>query len=406
VAATFAAAGGLVSAVAYADPGSGSTANNPADPADSAEPAPDSPDAVKQQVAALYQQAEDSTQQYDATEERIARLQSAVAGSASRAAQLHDQLAAVTGNLGRLAAEQYRDAGLSPSMALLFSAAPESYLERAGLTDRVATVDRQRVMAVLSARQALSTLERESAAELADLHVAELQLAQHRTDIESQLAEARTRLNSLSAADRSAVTAALARGDGGDGGDGLGFTTPASAPSLSSLLSAITNAASADLAGGGAGAGPGSGPGPGPGRGTGPGPDPERGTGGGSGSFTPPDASRAVKAIEAAYNELGKPYVWGATGPDDFDCSGLTQHVWAAAGVQLPRTSQEQADAGESVPVSAIRPGDLVVYFSGRSHIGIYVGRGLVIHAPRPGSVVQFTPLDSMPIDKVVRPVS
>jgi cell wall-associated NlpC family hydrolase len=120
----------------------------------------------------------------------------------------------------------------------------------------------------------------------------------------------------------------------------------------------------------------------------------------------PPDASRIVKAVETAYNELGKPYVWGATGPGEFDCSGLTQHVWASAGVQLPRTSQEQATVGQTVPVSSIRPGDLVVYFPGATHIGIYVGHGLVIHAPRPGSVVQFTPLDSMPINKVVRPVS
>ncbi|HEV2342882.1 MAG TPA: C40 family peptidase [Actinocrinis sp.] len=389
VAATLAAVG-LVPAIAHADPGGGSAANNPANPANPAEPAPDGPDAVKQQVAgvaALYQQAEASTQQYDATEERIARLQSAVAGSASRSAQLHDRLAAVAGNLGRFAAEQYRDAGLSPAMALLFSANPESYLERAGLTSRVAIVDRQRVVAVLSARQALSTLDRESAAELADLHVAEVQLAQHRADIESQLTAARTRLNSLDAVDRSVVTAALARGDDGDG---FGAVIPASAPSLSSLLSAITNAVASAATGTATNAA-------------------TAGLGGGvagNDAFTPPDASRAVKAVEAAYNELGKPYVWGATGPDDFDCSGLTQHVWASAGVQLPRTSQEQADAGESVPVSAIRPGDLVVYFSGRSHIGIYVGRGLVIHSPRPGSVVQFTPLDSMPIDKVVRPVS
>jgi cell wall-associated NlpC family hydrolase len=71
----------------------------------------------------------------------------------------------------------------------------------------------------------------------------------------------------------------------------------------------------------------------------------------------------------------------------------------------LPRTSQEQANAGEGVPLSDIRPGDLVIYYAGDTHVGLYVGQGLVIHAPRPGSFVQFAPVDSMPIDKIVRPV-
>ena len=116
------------------------------------------------------------------------------------------------------------------------------------------------------------------------------------------------------------------------------------------------------------------------------------------------DVPRAQKAIESAYSELGKPYIWGAVGPAGFDCSGLMQHVWSAAGVMLPRTSQEQADAGQTVSLSDIKPGDLVVYFSGRTHVGMYVGNGLIIHAPRPGSVVQFAAVNSMPINSVVQP--
>lgn len=400
--------------------------------ASSLNPALSGLDAIKQQVAELYQQAEASTQQYDATEERIARLQAAVASSSTRATELREQLAAATGSLGRLAAEQYRDAGISPSMALVFSAHPDSYLERAGLTDRVAAVDQQRVVSVLRAQQQLGALDRESAAELAELHTAELQLAAHRDDIQARLAEARDRLDSLDAAERADVTAALAHGDDGGAGDGLGSTVPASAPSLSSLLSAITGSAVANLGSGplggfgvaGAAGARGSAGFPGAdGYGGSGGSDRSGGSSGSSGSSgsdgsggpdsldgsasaPPPDVSRVAKAVETAYNELGKPYVWGATGPGQFDCSGLTQHVWAAAGVQLPRTSQEQANSGRAVPVSDIRPGDLVVYFPGATHIGIYVGHGLVIHAPRPGSFVQFTPLGSMPINKVVRPVA
>lgn len=370
VAATVAAAG-LVPAVGHADPAPGPGANDPALNA--------GPDGVKQEVAQLYQQAEADTQAYDAAEERIARLQAAVANSGSRTAQLRGQLATASGSLGRLAAAQYRNAGLNPSMDLVFSAHPDSYLARAGMTDRLADIDHERVLTAMRAQQALDQLDRQSAADLAELHAAQTQLALHRAQIEDKLAAARDRLDALDSADRNRVAAALAGGLGyggagtGTPADGLGTTAKSAAPSLTSLVSAITASAAAT-------------------------------TGPGSKVMPAPDVSRAITAVSAAYAELGKPYVWGATGPGEFDCSGLTQHAWAAAGVQLPRTSQEQAQIGPSVPVSDIRPGDLVVYFSGRTHVGIYVGDGLVIHAPRPGSVVQFTPVSSMPIDKVVRP--
>ncbi|HEU5354371.1 MAG TPA: C40 family peptidase [Actinocrinis sp.] len=383
VAATVAAAG-LVPAVGHAEP-AGTGANDPSlgGPGNGAS-ANAGADAVKQEVAQLYQQAEADTQAYDATEERIARLQAAVANSGTHTAQLRAQLAAASGSLGRLAAAQYRTAGVNPSIALVFSTHPDSYLARAGMTDRIADVDHERVLTALRAQQALDQLNRESATDLSDLRAAQTQLAVHRADIEAKLAAARDRLDALDSADRNRVAAALAAGGGlgygtpgaGTPGDGLGTTAKAAAPSLSSLVSAIAaSAASATTSG----------------------PD-------ASPAIPAPDVSRAITAVSAAYSELGKPYVWGATGPGEFDCSGLTQHAWAAAGVQLPRTSQEQAGIGPSVPVSAIKPGDLVIYFSGRTHVGIYVGQGMVIHAPRPGSVVQFTPLSSMPIDKVVRP--
>ena len=111
-----------------------------------------------------------------------------------------------------------------------------------------------------------------------------------------------------------------------------------------------------------------------------------------------PPRDRARAAIDAAIADLGKPYVFGAEGPDAFDCSGLIQRVWRQAGVELPRTSSEQAQAGQQVPLSQIQPGDLVIYYAGRSHIGMYVGDGKIIHAPHPGAQVRYAPLMSMPV--------
>ncbi|RBM19538.1 hypothetical protein DEH69_10620 [Streptomyces sp. PT12] len=113
---------------------------------------------------------------------------------------------------------------------------------------------------------------------------------------------------------------------------------------------------------------------------------------------------RAAAAVGYAYAQLGKPYGWGATGPDAFDCSGLTQAAWRAAGVALPRTSYAQVDAGTRVSRAELAPGDLVFYYSGISHVGIYVGDGQIIHASRAGTPVRMAPVDSMPFAAATRP--
>ncbi|GGS58688.1 NlpC/P60 family protein [Streptomyces griseoviridis] len=113
---------------------------------------------------------------------------------------------------------------------------------------------------------------------------------------------------------------------------------------------------------------------------------------------------RAEQAVEYATAQIGKPYVWGAEGPKSFDCSGLTSRAWAAAGHGIPRTSQEQWRRLRHVATEDIRPGDLVVYFEDASHVGMYVGDGKVVHAPRPGRSVTITGAGTMPILGVVRP--
>ncbi|MGO4429614.1 C40 family peptidase, partial [Streptomyces sp. MCAF7] len=102
--------------------------------------------------------------------------------------------------------------------------------------------------------------------------------------------------------------------------------------------------------------------------------------------------------------QLGKDYVWGAEGPDTYDCSGLTQQAWAAGGRSIPRTSQEQWRQLQKVSVERMRPGDLIIYFKDASHVGMYVGDGAIIHAPRPGRQVTVAGAGSMPILGVVRP--
>ncbi|CAM5441923.1 glycoside hydrolase [Streptomyces tanashiensis] len=110
------------------------------------------------------------------------------------------------------------------------------------------------------------------------------------------------------------------------------------------------------------------------------------------------------KAVEFATAQIGKPYVWGAEGPGSYDCSGLTQRAWGAAGRGIPRTSQEQWRLLPHVDIKDMRPGDLIVYFKDASHIGMYVGNGAIVHAPRPGRNVTLAGAGSMEILGVVRP--
>jgi cell wall-associated NlpC family hydrolase len=110
------------------------------------------------------------------------------------------------------------------------------------------------------------------------------------------------------------------------------------------------------------------------------------------------------QAIGYAFQQLGKPYLWGAQGPDAFDCSGLTSQAWAHAGVAVPRTSQQQWARLPHVPLAQLRPGDLVVYFGEATHVALYLGDGLVIEAPRPGATVKVSPIAAYPLLGAVRP--
>lgn len=104
----------------------------------------------------------------------------------------------------------------------------------------------------------------------------------------------------------------------------------------------------------------------------------------------------AAAAVSAAMSQLGKPYVWGAAGPDSYDCSGLTMWAWAHAGVSLPHQSAEQQGLGTSVSRDQLQPGDLVFFGSPAYHVGIYIGNGMMVHAPTTGDVVKVSSLAYM----------
>ncbi|MER7984020.1 NlpC/P60 family protein [Streptomyces noursei] len=117
-----------------------------------------------------------------------------------------------------------------------------------------------------------------------------------------------------------------------------------------------------------------------------------------------PVDDRAARAVAFAHAALGKPYAWGATGPAAYDCSGLTLAAWRAGGVTLPRTTYTQITSGTRVDWPRLRPGDLVFFHSGISHVGLYIGGGEMIHAPHAGTPVEIAPIDRLPFAGATRP--
>ncbi len=115
-------------------------------------------------------------------------------------------------------------------------------------------------------------------------------------------------------------------------------------------------------------------------------------------------ATKSAKALAFAKKQIGDRYRYGGTGPNAWDCSGLTQGAWKAAGVKLPRTSQTQYRVGKKVSKSNLKPGDLVFFYSGIRHVAIYAGHGNVIHASRPGKPVGTLKMKYMPYKGARRP--
>ncbi|MFJ9561647.1 NlpC/P60 family protein [Streptomyces fuscichromogenes] len=293
------------------------------------------------EVDRLYQQAEEATEAYDRADERADALRREVNDSQDRIARQQQRVNTMREALGSLAGAQYRSGGIDPTVALLFSDNPQDYLDRASLLDRIDVRQAGQLRQLQAALRELAQERAEAAGKLAELERSRRAVTSHKAVVEQKLATARRLLDALPAADR----AAFEHASRGDGRAGL--------PDLSGVIA--------------------------------------------------PDG-RAAAALAAARSALGKPYVWGASGPSGFDCSGLMQWSYAHAGIHLPRTSQEQRHAGRQVPLSQAQPGDLVVYRSDASHVAMYVGNGQVIHAPYPGAPVRYDPVAMMPVSSVTRP--
>ncbi|WP_327289149.1 C40 family peptidase [Streptomyces sp. NBC_01198] len=329
-----------------------------------AAPAPQpSISAVKAKVDALLHQAEVATEHYNGAKEQASQQNATVNKLLAQAAQKTQTLNDSRRLLGQYAAAQYRSGGDDSTGRFLMATDPQDLLDQ---THLVGLLGKRQKSAVESYRvqQAAATQQRiEAARSLATLTTRQAQLRTAKADVQTKLGAAQTLLNSLTAQEKERLAALQAKQE-------QEAKRKAAAIAAQEKAKAKTAAKKS----------------------------------GSTAPATPANASVAAKAIAFAHAQLGKPYVWGATGPASFDCSGLTQASYKAAGITLPRTTGEQVDVGTRVSTSDLQPGDLIFFYSDASHVGLYIGDGNMIHAPHTGTVVKVAPITEMPIYAAVRP--
>ncbi|MFG3105997.1 C40 family peptidase [Streptomyces tendae] len=298
---------------------------------------------VRAKVDKLYQEAEVATEKYNGAKEKADAAEQRLEDLRDEAARKEDRLNSAREALGSVAAAQYRSGGLDPALQLALSSDPDRYLDGAAFAERAGSRQQAEVGRVRKELREIEQLRGAARVEVSSLKSRRAELKRHRETVTGKLESARRLLSRLTAEERADV------------GDRASRSAPGPRESLSDSAQAPN--------------------------------------------------SRAAAAVAYAYQKLGSPYVWGATGPNAFDCSGLTQAAYRAAGVSLPRTTYAQIDAGRRVPRSELLPGDLVFFYSGISHVGIYAGNGQMIHAPNPSAPVRVAPVDEMPFAGATRVV-
>ncbi|MFF8094287.1 NlpC/P60 family protein [Streptomyces sp. NPDC016675] len=342
---------------------------------------------VEKKVDDLYRQAGSATEKYNAAKEKTTKQRKRVDTLLDDVAKRTQRLNEAREELGSYASAQYRTGSAIPeTTTFLLADSPQDYVDRNHLLSRLTGRQKDAVDDFTTQQSETMKKRREATESLATLTESQNDLKTAKATVQKKLSTARELLSQLTAEEKARL-AAIERKKQEEAARKAAELAERQAEERERQERAAQE--ESDAASGSS--------------------ESSGGTGASSGS-TAPDASngtKAGKALAFARAQIGKPYVWGATGPGSYDCSGLTQAAWKAAGVTLPRTTYDQVNAGTTVPVSQAQPGDLVFFYDDLSHVGLYIGNGMMIHAPKPGAYVREESIfydGESSIHSVVRP--
>ena len=280
---------------------------------------------VEQRVNALNDQAEKITESYNLARERLTTLRRQQTIAAHQLQRQTARLAGLQKTISATADAAYRGSSGLGGLVLGGTDDPATFLDQAVMLDALSRNQADQYAEAAAAGHAVAVAKSTYDAKASAVRTSLHRIAQQKSHIEGLLAQARNLLSQLRADQRARLAAQRA----------------AEASQQTALR----------------------------------------------GSYHGPASGRAAVAVRFAYAQLGKPYVYGAAGPDAYDCSGLTMRAWGAAGVALPHNAAAQQSMTH--PVSSPEPGDLVFFGSPAGHVGIYVGNGNMIAAPHTGDVVK-----------------
>lgn len=301
---------------------------------------------VKAQVDKLHQEAEQASEAYNEANTSLADLQHKVDQLQARITAEQGSLDSARSSLGGLAAAQYESGGMDTTLELMLNQSPDTFLQQATAMAQVTDGKMATMRTAAEIQRQLNQDKASAGDELAQLAKTRTLMAQQKSDIDAKEKQAKNLLDQLTSSQRAQYNTLVGGSNSSSGG----------------VSKSVIN------------------------------------------NLPIPSDARAAIAVAFAKNQIGKPYIWAAAGPNAYDCSGLTMAAWGKAGVAMAHGSRDQYAAFPKVSESQLEPGDLVLFYSDMHHIGIYVGNGMVIHAGNPQSGVQYIPMREMPAVGFVRP--
>jgi peptidoglycan DL-endopeptidase CwlO len=306
-------------------------------------------DEAKDQIARLRTDAAAIDQQYAGVKEQIKQGKAQLKLKQSDVKAQTDKVARMKLQVGQVALAQFQNRSLDTAAQLFVTADTEGFLSQISTVQKVSENQNSVLQDYQQAQANLAALEHSAETDLAVLTEKEKQLKSLTDASDKKLAQANRVLSKLTADQRRKISDANQR---------------ATARANAAGAATSRDAARTPVSGSGKGA----------------------------------------KALAFAKAQLGEPYVRNAAGPNSWDCSGLTMRAWGSVGVSLPHSAGGQYNRGRSVARSDLQLGDLVFFYSGISHVGIYAGNGQVIHAPHPGASVEYIKISYMPYQGARRP--
>jgi cell wall-associated NlpC family hydrolase len=298
---------------------------------------------IQNQVNDLRDQATAAAEGAQEAKVKLAVLQRSLSGIQAQAAIQGKNVDSISRNLGVIAVNQYKSGSLSQSLELLFSSDPTLYLSSAGSLESITRQKSIQLKKYQSATQKLNATSLTVSDRLAQVKVLQKKLAHQSAVAQDKLKKAEAILAKLKKEDRERLARLAQEQEDADQKSSL-----AQAKALSGI------------------------------------------------------SGRAGLAIKFATKQIGDRYVFGADGMTYWDCSGLTMRAYQAAGVNLPHSSAAQSRMGKSIPFNQKKPGDLVFFGRPVSHVGIYIGGGKMVHAPRSGSRVKIASASSLGSKRLV----